>query len=29
VEVINAPRQRKVKMPNLELYFGTTDPEEH
>ena len=28
-EVINTPRLEKVKMPNLELYDGTADPEEH
>ena len=29
VEVINAPTFGKVKMPNLELYNGTMDPDEH
>ena len=28
-EVINAPMLGKVKLPTLELYDGTTDPEEH
>ena len=28
-EIMNAPRSCKVKMPNLELYNGTTDLEEH
>ena len=29
VEIINAPHYRKVKMPTIDLYDGTTDPEEH
>ena len=29
IEIINAPRYRKVKMPTVDLYDGTTDPEEH
>jgi len=28
-EIINAPRYGKVKMPTLDLYDRTTDPEEH
>jgi len=28
-EVINAPRYGKIKMPTMDLYDGTTDPEEH
>lgn len=28
-EVMNTPRPRNVKIPNLELYDGTTNPEEH
>jgi len=26
---MQAPRLRKVKMPNMELYNGTTNPKEH
>ena len=29
LEIINAPRYGKVKMPTVELYDGTTDLEEH
>ena len=29
VEIINVPRYGKVKMPTVDLYDGTTDPEEH
>ena len=29
VEIINAPRYGKVKMPTVNLYDGTIDPEEH
>jgi len=28
-KIINAPHYRKVKMPTMDLYDGTTDPEEH
>ena len=28
-EIINAPRCGKVKMPMVDLYYGTTNPEEH
>ena len=28
-KIINAPRYGKVKMPTMDLYDGTTDPEEH
>jgi len=28
-EIINAPKLWKVKVPDLELYSGTTDPKEH
>ena len=28
-KIINAPHYRKVKMPTIDLYNGTTDPEEH
>jgi len=28
-EIANAPRYRKAKMPTVDLYDGTTDPEEH
>ena len=28
-EIVNAPRYRKVKIPTMDLYDGTTDPEEH
>jgi len=29
VEIINAPRYGKIKMPTVDLYDGTTDLEEH
>ena len=29
IEIINAPCYSKVKMPTVELYNGTIDPEEH
>ena len=28
-EIVNAPRYRKVEMPTVDLYDGTTDPKEH
>ena len=28
-KIINAPRYGKVKMPAIDIYDGTTDPEEH
>lgn len=29
VEIVNAPCYEKVKMPTVDLYDGTNDPEEH
>ena len=28
-KIVNAPQYEKVKMPTVDLYDGTTDPEEH
>ena len=28
-KIINTPRYKKAKMPTLDLYDGTADPEEH
>jgi len=28
-KIVNAPRYRKVKIPTMGMYSGTTDPKEH